>query len=113
VIQVFETTVRKESFCSGTEVPLVFQSLLAEAAKALKEQGLEPRCFQTDITVRAGLADEAIAEISSHILQIAKKFAGKQNRCSYSGGEISQKSIASLEDNGRELCRIAIEMTGG
>ncbi len=110
---MLETQVLKETCCPGTEIPPVFQSLLAEAAKALKEQGLEPRCFQSSITVPARLADEAIAEISSHISQIAKKFVGKQNRCSYSGGEISQKSIASLEDNGRELCRISIEMTGG
>lgn len=113
MIQVFETTVRKKSFCSGTEIPPVFQNLLAKAAKALKAQALEPSCFQTAIVVPARLADEAIAEISSHISQIAKRFAGKQNKCSYLGGEISQKSIVAMEDDGRELCHIAVEMTGG
>lgn len=111
MIQVFETTVRKESFCSGTEVPLVFQSLLVKTAKELEEKSLRLVCFKNYVGVPDRLSSEAISEMCSHIVRIAKKFVGKTG-ASYLGGEIATKTSSPAED-GRELCHIAVEMIGG
>lgn len=108
---MLETKIRKEKFCSGTEVPLVFPSLLAEAAEELKQKDLRLMYFQTYLAVPARLPDEGIAEICSHLTQAARRFVAK-TETSYLGGEISVKP-SSLEDDSRELCKIVVEMTSG
>lgn len=112
MIQVSETTIRKESFCSCTEVPLVFQSLLAEAAKELRKLDLRPMYFQTYLAVPTRLSEEAISEICSHITQVAARFVRKE-KCSYLGGEISAKRSSLDDDDRGELCGMIMEMTGG
>ena len=104
-----ETTIRKESFCSCTEVPLVFQSLLAEAAKELWEKNLKPKLMYEYVIVPRSLPGDAMFEMRAHLARVAEIFSKRYN-CMCLPRETVQKESLPEEDC-HELCWIGICIT--